>query len=68
MPTAQCSEWYEISDMEIQIHQQTKGLIMVFSYKFNQVLVLKSEEIPNIYQKFNKNTVQSANPFFNSWI
>ena len=53
---------------EIQIHQQTKGLILVFYYQFNQVLVIKSEEIPNISQKFNKNTVQSANPFFNSWI
>ena len=53
---------------EIQIHQQTKGLILVFYYQFNQVLVIKSEEIPNISQKFNKNTVQGANSFFNSWI
>ena len=37
---------------EIQIHQQTKGLILVFYYQFNQVLVIKSEEIPHISQKF----------------
>ena len=29
---------------EFQIHQQTKGLILVFYYQFNQVSVLKSEE------------------------
>ena len=45
-----------------------KGLILIFHYQFNQVVVIKSEEITNISSKFNKNTVQSANPFFNSWI
>ena len=53
---------------KIQIHQQTKGLILMFYYQFNQVIVIKSEEITNISPKFNKNTVQSANPCFNSWI
>ena len=43
-----------------------KGLILIFHYQFNQVVVIKSEEITNISSKFNKNTVQSANPFFNS--
>ena len=47
---------------KIQIHQQTKGLILIFYYQFNQVVVIKSEEITNISSKFNKNTVQSANP------
>ena len=45
----------------IQIHQQTKGLILIFYYQFNQVAVIKSEEITNISSKFSKNTVQSAN-------
>ena len=30
---------------KIQIHQQTKGLILIFYYQFNQVVVIKSEEI-----------------------
>ena len=47
---------------KMQIHQQTKGLILIFYYQFNQVVVIKSEEITNISSKFNKNTVQSANP------
>ena len=67
---AQCSKWYEISDMDIfQIteenpdpKQQTKGLILIFYYQFNQVVVIKSEEIKNIPSKFTKNAVKSANP------
>ena len=47
---------------KIQIHQQTKGLILIFYYQFNQVVVIKSEEITNISSKFNKNAVQSKNP------
>ena len=47
---------------KIQIHQQTKGLILIFYYQFNQVVVIKSEEITNISSKFNKNTVLYANP------
>ena len=47
---------------KIQIHQQTKGLILIFHYQFSQFIVIKSEEITNISSKFNKNTVQSANP------
>ena len=53
---------------KIQIHQQTKGLNLIFYHQFNQGLVIKSEEIMNISSKFNKNTVKSANPFINSWI
>ena len=34
----------------------------ILYYQFNQVVVIKSEEITNISSKFNKNTVQSANP------
>ena len=34
----------------------------ILRYQFNQVVVIKSEEITNISSKFNKNTVQSANP------
>ena len=45
---------------KIQIHQQTKGLILIFYYQFNQVVVIKSEEITNISSKFNKNTVQTT--------
>ena len=45
-----------------------KGLILIFHYRFNQVVVINSEEITNISSKFNKNTVKSANSFFNSWI
>ena len=47
---------------KIHFHQQSKGLIFIFYYQFNQVVVIKSEEITNISSKFNKNTVQSANP------
>ena len=46
----------------IQIHQQTKGPTLTFYHQFNQVVVIKNEEITNISSKFNKNTVQSANP------
>ena len=68
--SSQCSKWYEISDMEIfQITEenpdpklQTKELILTFYYQFNQVVVIKSEEITNISSKFNKNTVKSENP------
>ena len=45
---------------KIQTHQQTKWLILMFYYQFNQVVVVKTEEIQNIQQ----NTVKSANPFF----
>ena len=47
---------------KIQIHQQIKGLILISYYQFKQVRVIKREEITNISSKFNKNTVQSANP------
>ena len=39
-----------------------RGLFLIFYYQFNQVVVIKSEEITNISSKFNKNTLQSANP------
>ena len=47
---------------KMQIHQQTKGLILIFHYQFSQFVVIKNEEITNIFSKFNKYTVQSANP------
>jgi hypothetical protein len=47
---------------KIQIHQHTKELILIIYYQFNQVVVIKSEEITNISSKFNKNRVQGANP------
>ena len=37
-------------------------LILISHYQFSQFVVIKSEEITNISSKFNKNTVQSANP------
>ena len=39
-----------------------QGAYLIFYYQFNQVVAIKSEEITNISSKFNKNTVQSANP------
>ena len=39
---------------KIQIHQQTKGLILISNHQFNQVVVIKSEEITNkIQQKYS---------------
>jgi hypothetical protein len=51
---------------EIPDPPTNKGLILIFLYQFNQVVVIKSEEITNISSEFNGNTLQSANPFFNS--
>ena len=47
---------------KIQIHQQTKGLILIFYYQINQVVLIEGKEITNISSKYNKNTEQSANP------
>ena len=76
MCIAQCSKWYEISDMDIfQITMENPdpptnqgAYFDILHYQSNQVVVIKSEEITNIPSKFIKNTVQSTNPFFNSWI
>ena len=56
--TSQCSKWYEISDMKFfqitEENPETKGLILIFYYQFNQVVLIKIEEITNTSSKFNK--------------
>ena len=53
--TTQCSKWYEISDMDIfQITKENPDPLTnqgayfdILHYQFNQVVIIKSEEITN---------------------
>ena len=72
-PNAQCSKCYEISDMEflIKIYNQIDilGISIDHFQWFTIILAIKSKRIENIFPKFNKDTVQSANPLLiDFWI
>ena len=65
-PIPQCSKCYEISDMEflIKIYNQIDilGISIDHFQWFTIILAIKSKRVENIFPKFNKDTVQSANP------
>ena len=63
---AQCSKCYEISDMEylIKIYDQIDilGISIDHFQWFTIILAIKSKRVEDIFPKFNKDTVHSANP------